>query len=98
MGGTETIIAAAARQFCERHTVWDAPSTFGEKRKTYDTICIPVPSVRPIHCGNIDMCAVYEPILGDKAAISSELLDNDKDKPVLTSVTMIPVIGPRKTV
>jgi len=31
MGGTETIIAAAARQFCERHKVRDAPSTFGKK-------------------------------------------------------------------
>jgi hypothetical protein len=32
-GGTETIIAAAARQFCERHTVKvrDGPSTFGKK-------------------------------------------------------------------
>jgi hypothetical protein len=42
---------------------------------------------------------VYEPILGDKPPSVLELLDNDdKDKSTLTSVTMIPVIGPRKTV
>jgi hypothetical protein len=31
MGGTETTIAAAARQFCERHKVRDAQSMFGKK-------------------------------------------------------------------
>lgn len=30
-GGTETIIAAAARQFWERHQIRDAPSTFVKK-------------------------------------------------------------------
>lgn len=77
-GGTETNIAAAARQFCERHRAEDAPST--SERKTYNSICIPVPSMRVIHRGDIDMCAVYEPILCDKAAKSpsvSELLNND---------------------
>jgi hypothetical protein len=41
------------------------------ERKTYNSICIPVPSMRLIHRGNIDMCTMYEPILvGNKSAIS----------------------------
>jgi hypothetical protein len=60
--GTETIIAAAARQFCEPHGT-------GFTTHIYGTICIPIPSMRPIHRGNFDMGAVYEPILSGKAAI-----------------------------
>jgi len=47
VGGTETIIAAAARQLTPNQS-----------------ICIPVPSMRLIHCRNVDMCAMYEPIVG----------------------------------
>lgn len=64
VGGTETIIATAARQFFKRHKGC-AGSTF-EKKKTYNPIRIPVPSMRLIHRGNVDMCAVYEPILSNE--------------------------------
>jgi hypothetical protein len=37
---------AAARQFCGRRKGKDARSTFG---KTHCAICIPIPSMRPIH-------------------------------------------------
>jgi hypothetical protein len=61
--GTETIIAAAARQFSI--VIWDRTHDPRSERKTYNTICIPVPSesMRLIHCGNVDMpvCAMYEP-------------------------------------
>jgi hypothetical protein len=70
--GTETIIAAAARQFS--NVIRDRTHDPRSERKTYNTICIPVPSMRLIHCGNVDMpvCATYEPIPGNKAAISFE--------------------------
>jgi hypothetical protein len=66
--GTETIMAAAARQFYERCEGQDTLSTFG---KAYDSICIPIPSVGLIHRGNVDMSAVYEPILSGKDTGSS---------------------------
>ena len=96
--GTETIIAAAARQFYERREGQDTRSTLG---KTYDSICIPIPSMRPIHRGNVDMGAVYKPILSGKATIrfgNSFLTIRITGLRRLTSVTMIPVIGPRNTV
>ena len=64
--GTETIMAAAARQFYERREGQDTYSTF---RKAYDSICIPIPPVGLIHRGSVDMSAVYEPILSSKAAV-----------------------------
>ena len=76
VGGTETIIAAAARQFSERHKGQDAYPRL--ERKTYDSICIPVPSTRPIHCGNVDICAMYKPILGHKLQSVSKFLDYDE--------------------
>jgi len=53
--------------------------------------------MRLIHCGNVDMGAMYEPILGIKPPSVWKLLDNDEERK-LASVIMIPVIGPRKTV
>ncbi len=47
-----------------------------------------------IHRGNINMSAVHKPILSGKAKIRFRTLF--KWGP--TSVTMIPVMGPRKTV
>jgi hypothetical protein len=68
--GTETIMAAAARQFYERREGQDTRSTFG---KTYGSICIPIPSVGLIHRGNVDMSAVYDPVLSGEVAGDSLL-------------------------
>ena len=73
----ETIIAAAARQFCERHEGQDTRSTFG---KAYDSICIPIPSVRLIHRGNVNMSVVYEPILSGSRDKIRESFVNEMEK------------------
>ena len=93
--GTENITAAAARQFYERHEERDARFTLG---KAYDSICIPIPSMWPIHRGDVDISAVYKPILSRKSTVSFEnTFAKDKGLRWLTSVNMIPVIGPRNT-
>jgi hypothetical protein len=46
VSGTDSIIAAAARQFCKRHKGQDPRPTFGN---AHGSICISIPSMRPVH-------------------------------------------------
>jgi hypothetical protein len=58
-GGTETTIAAAARQFCELYSDVKCIRVTG----TYDSMGVPIPAMRPIHRRNVDPGAVHKPVL-----------------------------------
>src|SRR6266849_6862833 len=93
-GGTATIIAAAARQFCERHKARpvDAPSKFGQKGLQFHMNTCTFHEADTLR-ERRHVCGVRANTRrGTKQSSVSEFLDNDKEKPVLTSVTMIPVI------
>ena len=78
---TEAIMAAPARQFCKRHKGQDRyTSTF---RKAHNSTCIPIPSMRPIHRGNVYMSAMYEPILSESRNKIRQSFDNDKKKGIV---------------
>jgi len=95
VGGTETIIAAAARQFCERHKGRNTRSTFGKQGLQYHMYTC------TFH--GADTSQERQHACGVRANTKRQSHDQSlhpllKGLRGLTSVTMIPVMGPRKTV
>jgi hypothetical protein len=72
VSGTETIIAAAARQFCECEC--GQARMYSSFRRAYNSISISISSMGLIHRGNVDICAVYEPILSVPVVSLGEIL------------------------
>ena len=98
MSGTETIIAAAARQFCEWHNARDAPSTFVKKDLQLHMYTCTFHEVGTLR-EHRHVCGVRANTRRQTHhQFQSSLIRRQGRKRVLTSVTMIPVIGPRKTV
>src|SRR5882762_3582954 len=81
----------SALQFCTEGNK-DMQNT--SREITHDTVCVPVSAVRTIHRRNIDMSPMDEPIL----FILADKISCSRVEAMLTSVTMIPAMGPKKTV
>ena len=72
-GGTATISASAARQFCIESNGLEPAVSVGEiqgdvigvQKETYDTRSVPVPPIRIVHRRYVDPTLVHEIIIGD---------------------------------
>lgn len=94
-GGTETRRATAARQFCEQESSELPRALSAPPVATHHTIYVAVPAVRPIHGRYVYMGTMHEPILRER---DEREIQHQKASGGRTSVTIMPAIGPRKTV
>lgn len=95
-GGTDIRRARAALQFYHAHLL-DYLLDDGFMR-AYHSADVTVSSMRTVHRGYIDVSTMYKPVLQRFDTKRSTKVKYYEKVKLLTSVTIIPANGPRKTV